>query len=126
MTRFSAHVQYDDWKGTAAADDSGDKDIRDFARENGFLQNGEFLVGFEIYFGEPGLGDRYFNARAFLVEAGDHEGAVREVTAKQPVEVFARDLPLTSDQFFSLFKRFSITLTQRGLDLEGREYRERD
>jgi hypothetical protein len=127
MTRFSAHVQYDDWKGTAAADDSGDKDIRDFARENGLLGEDEFLVGFEIYLGESlSATERYFSARAFVVEAGDHEGAVREVTANDPVEVFARDLTLTPDQFFALFKRFSVTLTQRGLDLEGRDYRERE
>lgn len=127
MTRFSAHVQYDDWKGTAAADDSGNKDIRAFARENGLLEAGEFLVGFEIYVGESLTAtERHFSARAFVIEAGNHEGAVRQVTAKHPVEVFARDLPLTPDQFFSLFKRFSVTLTQRGLDLEGRDYRERE
>ena len=123
MTRFSAHVQYDDWKGTAAADDSGRQDIRNYLRENGLLHATEFLIGFEFYQGETAPGaDAYFNARAFIIEAGDHEGAVRDVTANDPVEVIVRDMPISLDQFCAFFKRFSVTLTQRGLELEGMDY----
>lgn len=120
MPRFSAHVQYDDWKGTAAADDADARAMRNYLRENGFLGNGEFLVGFEIYSGES-----HFAARAFVIEAGDYEGAVKEVTQSVPVETIVRELPLSRDQFFALFKRFSIVLTQKGLDLDGKDYRER-
>lgn len=121
MTHFSAHVQYDDWKGTAAADDADARAIRQYLRENGFLSDGEFLVGFEIYSGES-----HFAARAFILEAGDYEGAVKEITQREPVDTIIRELPLDRDQFFDLFKRFNIVMTQKGLDLDSKDYRERE
>jgi hypothetical protein len=121
MTRFSAHVQYDDWKGSAAADDADGRAIRKYLRDNGLLGDGEFVVGFELYSGES-----HFAVRAFIIEAGNYEGAVKEVTQSEPLQTKVRELPLSRDQFFDLFKRFNIVLTQKGLDLEGKDYRERE
>ena len=121
MPRFSAHVQYDDWKGTAAADDADATAIRKYLRDNGLLNDREFVVGFEVYSGQS-----HFAVRAFIIEAGDYDGAVKEITQNQPVETTIRELPLTRDQFFELFKRVSIVLTQKGLNLNGKEYRERE
>jgi hypothetical protein len=121
MPRFSANVQYDDWKGTAAADDADARAIRKYLRENGFLNDGEFLVGFELYSGES-----HFAVRAFIVDADDFEGAVKEIAQNPPVHTSIRELPLSRDQFFEMFKRFNIVLTQKGLDLDGVDYRERN
>lgn len=127
MPRFSAHVQYDDWKGSAAADNAGENDLRDYLRGRGLLAEGEFLVGFELYSGEQlGSEGQFFEARAYIVEAGDFEGAVRDALASDPAEVVVREIPIDLPGFFRLFKRFNIALGQRGLDFHGRDYRERD
>jgi hypothetical protein len=34
------------------------------------------------------------------------------------------ELQLSLDEFFCLFKRFEVVLTQKGLDLSGRDYDE--
>jgi hypothetical protein len=121
MPRFSAHVQYDDWKGTAAADDADTRAIRKYLRDNGLINSGEFLVGLELYSGES-----HFAVRAFIIQAGDYEGAVKQITANPPVDTLVRELSLGRDEFFAMFKRFSVVLTHKGLELDGEEYRERD
>jgi hypothetical protein len=124
MPTFSGHVQYDDWKGTAAADESDHKGIRSYLEEQGLLRDGEFVVGLEMYSGAALGTERYFSARVYLVEAGNFEGAVKVAVSHDPVEVIVRDLPLSLEEFLSFFKRFDLNLTRRGLDLQGREYRE--
>lgn len=121
MTRFSAHVQYDDWRGTAAADDADAGAMRAFLKQKGLLADDEFLIGFEFYSGQ-----NHFAARAFVIEAGNYEGAVKEITAKDPIPTRIRELELTSDQFFALFKRFNVVMTQTTLELDGRNYRDRE
>jgi hypothetical protein len=125
MSNFKANVQYGDWKGTAAADNADFEAMSGHLQKVGLLSSSEFLVGFEAYVGTPTLNsDPYFSASAFIVEAGDYEGSLQKVLAQEPVEVFRKELELGILDFFKLFKRFDLVLTHRGLDLEGREYRE--
>lgn len=125
MGRFTAHVQYDDWTGTAAADAADVRDIRKFARENGLLADDEFLVGFEFYSGgQTAAGSAYFSARIFVIPASNFEEATAEISTKQPLPVQVRELNLSIDQFFGLFKRFDVVLTQKGLSLDGQEFEE--
>jgi hypothetical protein len=125
MPDFKAHVQYDDWKGSAAADDADFEALGGYLRNAGLLSDSEFLVGFKAYIGSPDInGDPYFSAAAFIVSAGNHEGSLQNILAKDPVEVFQRDVELGVLEFFNLFKRFNLVLTHRGFDLHGRNYKE--
>lgn len=125
MTRFNAHVQYNDWKGTAAADNADYDALSGYLKNTGLLSDTEFLVGFEAYVGTPSIkGDPYFSASAFVVTSRDYEGSLQKVLSEDPVEVFRRDIEINILDFFKLFKRFDLVLTHRGLDLHGRNYRE--
>lgn len=124
MPTFSGHVQYDDWKGTVAADESDHIGIRRYLEKQGLIRDGEFVVGLEMYSGAALGTERHFSVRVFLVEAGSFEGAVQLAVTNDPVEVIVRDLPLSLEQFLSFFKRFDVNLTRNGLELQGREYRE--
>ena len=120
---FSAHVQYDDWTGTGAADAADPDDIRSFAVRKGLLTDDEFLVGFEFYSGaKSSIEPRYFAVRIFVIEAGNYDGAVQEIAKRHPIPVHVRDLDVGLDEFFDFFKRFNVVLTQRGLGLGNREY----
>lgn len=125
MPDFKAHVQYDDWKGSAAADNADLEALSGYLRNAGMLSDSEFLVGFKAYIGTPDInGDPYFSAAAFIVTAGNYEGSLQKVLAEDPVEVFRKDIELGVLEFFKLFKRFEFVLTHRGFDLQGRKYRE--
>jgi hypothetical protein len=123
--KFRASVQYGDWKGTAAADNADFNAIQKKLRETGILTPSEFLVGFEAYAGET-RGDEgpYFSCRAFIIDGDKFETAKAAVDAQNPIPVIARDMELSLLDFFALFKRFDMVLTHRGLEIEGRDYRE--
>lgn len=125
MPKFSANVQYDDWKGTAAADSADRRALGDYLRNAGLIKDGEFLVGFEAYIGEmAGEDDPYFSARAFVMEAGEYETGAQKAATEDPLPVHVRPLEIGLLDFFKLFKRFDIVLTLKGFDLTGREYTE--
>jgi len=122
---FKAAVQYGDFEGTAAADRADKNDLGDYLRSNGLMQAGEFLVAVELWVGENHGGKvAQPSIRALVVDAPDYDGAVRNVLNQDPVPVRKIDLPISLDQFLGLFKRFAVTLTIRGGELGGKDYRE--
>ena len=121
--RFKAHVQYGDWKGTAAADNADKGAITTYMRNAGLLDESEFLVGFEFFVGETRANVApYFSARAYVLQADGFENARDAVLAQNPLPVVTKDLQLDLASFFQLFKRFNVVLTHRGLDLRDKEY----
>ena len=122
---FKAGVQYGDFEGSAAADRADKNDLGDYLRSNGLMQDGEFLVAVELWVGESHGGKvAQPSISALVVDAPDYDGAVRDVLNTDPVPVRKIDLPISLDQFLSLFKRFAVTLTIRGGDLSSKDYRE--
>lgn len=124
MTTFRAGVQYNDWKGTAAADDADRNDIGKLLRERGALSDDEFLVGIELWLGEM-HGDEVENpsVSALIINAEDYEAAERTLNeTDDPLPVKRVELELSMKEFLLLFKRLAISLSWRGLDLTGREY----
>lgn len=126
MTHFKASVQYGDWEGTSAADNSDTAHIHKYLGDAGLIKDGEFLVAAELYVGENHGGNLgRISIRAFLF-AGTGYDTVKdalEATA-DPIPVRVVDIEIGLNEFFGLFKRFSVSLTHRGLNLEGREYEE--
>lgn len=98
---FRAHTQYGDLKGTVSADDADMDSLGKYLRDNSLMSQDETLKGAEFYSMEHGI-DVY---------------AYIEDSNKQMSRI---ELPLSMEEFFSKFKRFSITLSPKG-DLEGEE-----
>lgn len=124
MTTFRASVQYDDWEGTAAADDADRNAIRDLLRGSGDLSDGEFLVGIELWLGEMHGNEleRPF-VHALIVDADNYEAAERKFEeTEDPLPLKRVELDLSMEEFLLLFKRFAVSLVWKGLDLTGREY----
>ncbi len=125
MGPFRASAQYDDWVGTAAADDIDPSDIRDLLEKEGLIKPGEFIVGITFWLGEnhPGQNVKAPYVSALLIDKADFE-TVAVALQERPDPLLLRkvDVKLTLEQFIGLFKRFSIALCRRGLDITGREY----
>lgn len=121
---FSASTQYNDWKGSSAADDADKIGASRWLKENGHMSETEFLVGVTIFAGES-HGEHVDPVYVeFLIMAqGDYENARLEIErSSEHVEVRRVRIDLKLKEFFGLFKRFAITLSRGGM-LEGLSYR---
>lgn len=103
---FKAQAQYDDWKGTAAADRADQDNFSDFLRAQGIMNEGEIVKGISFYSAE-----HFFDIEAYITD-GDY-GLRRE------------KVKMTFEEFFKTFKRFSIKLSRNGeLDDKEIEFKE--
>lgn len=115
---FNASVQYNDWKGTVAADNSFDKSINDILSDRKLKTDGEILVGVSLRTGENG----FVSISAYLIDIGDYENAkvyLEENSVPAIRKVCVENL--TAEEFLSLFKRFNVAMSLKGLSLTGRE-----
>ncbi|EOG8192202.1 hypothetical protein ACLIVM_001010, partial [Klebsiella pneumoniae] len=92
---FKANTQYNDYKGTVAADRADQDSFSDFLRAKGILKEGEIVKGISFYSAE-----RFFDVEAYVTD--DQHGLRRE------------RVEITLDEFFKTFKRFSIKLSRNG------------
>jgi hypothetical protein len=127
MSTFTAGVQYGDWSGTVAADDTdhgSGKRIEDFVKK----EDDEFLLAAQLYVGEPhdkSLAEPYIHA--YLLKGVENyeeaEAKLEELKADgEPIPVREVTIRISLKEFLALFKRFSVVLTWRGLPLKDREY----
>jgi hypothetical protein len=120
---FKAGVQYGDFGGTSAADRADDQDLGAYLRSNGLMRDNEFLIAIELWIGENHRGAvAKPSIRALVVDAPDYDGALRAALKQDPVRVRVIELELALEEFLGFFKRFAVTLTVRGADLEGKDY----
>ena len=120
---FRASVQYVDFKGSAAADGADKADANEWLAKKGLKKDNEFLLGIELYAGEShGVHKDPVNVHFLLVTPHDHDSVKSTINATVgPVSVRRVDVQIPLVEFFSLFKRFSITLSPHGM-FEGRDY----
>lgn len=132
MDMFIAGVQYGDWRGSAKADDADAHlaSIRRYMQQKGLMQSGHFLVGFRMWNGENGRNlpgadkARLAPARvtAFFVPARDYEEALAYLKKHDPVPVTTVRFQMDMNDFFMLFKRFSVALAWSDLPFNDREF----
>ena len=112
MDTFNAGVQYDDFRGTVAADISDNIDLADFLRSLGKAEEGERVLAFRISSGE--------NQRtpvtdvslvAYLLHSAKFEPT--------PTAVRAVEIRVTPGQALAFFKRFDLVATRRGVDFSN-------
>ncbi|MDW9583461.1 hypothetical protein GOB17_28100 [Sinorhizobium meliloti] len=117
---FTAGVQYNDWKGTAAADGSDHLSLQTFFRERG-VPDGAFVVAVRAYYMPSAPGK--LSVRAVYADGDGFDSVNDQIQSADTLRFKESDIELTFDEFFSLFKRFNIVLSQKGLGLDGREYK---
>lgn len=115
---FDTSAQYDDWRGTAAADNNVHKTIQTILSDRGLKAEGEFLVGVSLFTAEPNV----VSISAYLIKADNFEAA-QKLLENEPVptikKVSVDNLSVT--EFADLFKRFSVNMSWQGMNLMGRE-----
>jgi hypothetical protein len=119
MESFKASVQYNDWKGTAAADNADQGAITKFLKEQGTLKDDEFLLAVSFYSSEG-----FIRMKAYCGEGMDRFETVQAwlKATKGQLPVREIDIDLSVEKFLAMFKIFNVELYWGDLDLENREY----
>jgi len=121
---FKASVQYNDLAGSSAADRADMSDASKWLHDKGLIQDDELLVGYEIYVGQLSTGpsdDPAIHTTFLLAKTSGMDPFSKIVKGGGNIDLRKVTEELSPKEFFSLFKRFSVTLSSGGL-LEGREY----
>jgi len=119
---FSASVQYNDWKGTAAADDADNLSVQAFFRANG-LPIDAHIVAVRAYYLSAAPGK--ISVRGVYADGRGFDSVQAQIESADTLRFKEIELELTFADFFKMFKRFNVVLPQKGLGLEGREYTSR-
>ncbi|MFZ6682217.1 hypothetical protein [Undibacterium sp. Tian12W] len=73
MSKFKASVQYQDFEGTAAADNADQTDLQTFLQAKGLTHGAEFLIAASLWIGENHAGKLgMVNITAHLFQNGDY------------------------------------------------------
>lgn len=114
---FHASVQYGDFKGTAAADRRDQNSISQYLEKEGLINQGEFLVGIEAYAselsGKPQVTD--ISVTALVTKYEGYDDVQAAVDSGNPLKVRKIQFDLSLVDFFSLFKRFQISISSHGM-----------
>jgi hypothetical protein len=121
MQIFKASVQYNDLKGSVAADNADRNDAHKWLREKGYIQDGEYVLGIKMWAGENHGTHRDPVSVTFLIsELRGHNNIPEMIQASgEPLQVKEIRIDMNIADFFALFKRFEVTLSNRGL-IEGK------
>ncbi|WP_329839693.1 hypothetical protein [Stenotrophomonas geniculata] len=121
---FSASAQYNDFVGSAAADRADLSAADNWLKKTGLINHGELLVGYEMYV-SPGLsgasGTITISTSFLLATTDEFDSFADRVKSGGNISLRKVTRDLSPVEFFSLFKRFSVTLSSNGI-LEGRDY----
>lgn len=110
MDTFNAGVQYNDFKGTVAADISDNRGLTKYLVDLGKAKEDERVIGFRITSGEnQGTSVKDVSLVAYLLSSEEFE--------PDPPEVRAIEVRMTPGEALSFFKRFDLVATHRGVDL---------
>lgn len=123
MENFKAAVQYGDLKGSSAADRADIKNAAMWLKEEGHINDDEFVLGISMSIGENHGAHRDPVSVLFLVSGlNGHENIPEMIQASgDPIQVKKISVDMNIIDFLALFKRLEITLSNDGL-LEGKSY----
>ena len=112
MDTFIAGVQYNDFKGTVAADISDNVALADYLVSLGKAEEGERVLGFRLASGEnQGTSVADVSLVAYLLRSVDFEPA--------PKAVRAVEVRVTPGEALAFFKRFDLVATRHGVDFSN-------
>ncbi len=122
MGTFKASVQYNDLKGSAAADRADRTGAAEWLKANGHITD-EFVVGISMWAGENHGTHRDPVSVTFLVSGLNGYDNIPDMlqASGEPIQVKEINVDMNLSDFFALFKRLEITLSNGGL-IEGKTY----
>lgn len=121
---FRAGTQYGDFTGSASADRHDTADISNYLEARGLIQKGELAIGIELYSGEVRAKsqDEKVVVTVLLATGEGHDNIKAAIDSGEPLKVRKVRLEMHLNEFFGLFKRFSICISNHGM-LEGKDFR---
>ena len=112
MDTFNAGVQYNDFKGTVAADISDNVALAGYLVSVGKAEKDERVVGFRIASGENrGTPVTEVSLVAYLLRSAEFEPA--------PTAVRAVEVRVTPGEALAFFKRLDLVATRRGVNFNS-------
>ena len=123
METFKASVQYNDLKGSAAADNADMSSTAKWLKDNGKINDDEFVIGISMWAGENhGTHKDPVNVKFLISGLNGYENIPEMIQASgDPIQVKTVEVEMNLVDFFALFKRLEVTLSNSGL-VEGKTY----
>ncbi|MCJ0884306.1 hypothetical protein MTR11_21740 [Vibrio sp. CCB-PB317] len=100
---FTAHVQYDDYLGTAAADDSDNDSLITWLIAEGHAEDSEHLVGVEMFVSDLAVESDDEPVWVSILLEDENDDSIRKIRVNMSFE-----------SFFSSFKRFNLKISRGG------------
>lgn len=115
--KFSASVQYNDLKGTVAADKADRGKFTKWLKEKNLLNDDEFVLGVSMSVGENHGSHQDPVYVDFYVTKLNGTQTVPELLEESGGSIELRNInvDMNISDFFALFKRFEITLSTKGM-----------
>ncbi|WP_186181788.1 hypothetical protein [Burkholderia gladioli] len=122
MDTFDVDVHWGDWTGSSGADDAHNTSISQYIRAQGLSKPDEFPAAIRLTTSVDRGGNPQFEVQAVLLPGASHAEATSSLPpAGAPVQARVVTVPISFAEFTKLFKRLDVTLSRKGVDLEGRE-----
>jgi hypothetical protein len=115
--KFSASVQYEDFKGTIAADRADGQRLSGYLKSKNLITDDEFIMAISMSIGENyGIHKDPVYVTFYVKKLGKDQ-TVPEVIEKSgdSIELRSINVEMSIADFLSLFKRFEITLSNKGI-----------
>ena len=118
---FQASAQYDDWKGTVAADDHDHVPMTKYLQDRQLIQADERLVAISVWSGDVNHVPQVtsIDVTAFVIEAPTMDEAKSLVMSGNSVKEI--QIKMQPAEFFCLFKRFNLCISRKGF-LDDQQY----
>ena len=125
METFIASVQHNDIKGSAAADNAEMAGAAKWLKDNGDINNEEFVIGISMWVGENhGTHKDPVSVKFLVSELNGYDNIPEMIKASgDPIQVKVIRKNMNIADYLALFKRFEVTLSNSGL-IEGKTYTE--
>lgn len=128
IENFSAGVQYDDYKGSTAADNQDINNVYKYLEGKQLKIKDKVIVGISLDASHLSLDashlsldpDHELSVRFFLSDLQGESDVPTLIKSKNPLSVKEIKIDMSYKEFFQLFKRFNLTLSTKGL-LENKD-----
>lgn len=123
MKIFKASVQYNDLIGSAAADEADLSNVSKWLKEQGHIISDEYVLGISMQLSNSHGNDNDPVSVKFIISGLNGYSNIPDMieAIKHDLKVKEVSVDMNVSDFFRLFKRFEVTLSNKGL-LEGLAY----
>lgn len=114
MSTFEAGVQYNDFRGSVAADVSDNVALSTYLKQQGLIQSDDLIAGIRIASsGNTGADITSVSLVVYVYSSAEFDPA--------PANVRAIECQMSPGKALSFFKRFDLVMTRKGQNLHNTE-----